>query len=74
MEAVLGFLLGIAFTFFLTKGIVKIELRHTHENVMPKDIDMEAIEKTIFEPQKESDKLYEEMGKIQSIFEGSDRE
>lgn len=69
------FILGALFTICLTKGTINIKVHHIQENLTPpvSDEDLDDAYKTMQEPDTELDKLYETMGEVKDIMEGSDR-
>lgn len=77
MLYLITFLLGIAFTLFLTRCKMNIRIHHIHETVShDKDItdeDLKAAAKTMDVPDNELDQLYEKLGEAKDLFEGSDR-
>lgn len=77
MLAILGFLLGIVFTVLLFNGKINIKIHHVYEDVSKAtaltDADLDNAYKKMNEQDPELDKLYETMGAIQDIMEGSDR-
>lgn len=71
----LGFLLGIVFTNLVFNGKININIHHTYKQDNPPISKEELAEayKTMQEPDTELDKLYEAMGDVKEIMEGSDR-
>lgn len=73
MEALIFTVVGIVITLAITKAPIRIHI--THENKYPTipEQDLRELEKNIATQDNDLDAVFEEMGKTQSLFSGSDR-
>lgn len=71
----LFFLLGIVFAICLFNGKIDIRIHHINEDIKPTPTpeDLDSALKQLNNPDAELDKIYEAMGEVKDVMEGSDR-